>query len=81
LGLDTTSDTEVWNFARDNDFVLVTKDADFSDMSLVRGFPPKVVWLRIGNCTTADIEALLRRHHAAIEQMGSNPSVGILSLS
>lgn len=57
------------------------KDADFSDMNLLRGFPPKVLWLRMGNCTTAQVEARLRVHHEAIEQMGSDPAVGILALS
>jgi len=81
LGLDKSSDAEVWKYARDNGFILATKDADFADISLLHGFPPKVLWLRLGNCTTAQIEALLRLHHEAIEQMNNNPAVGILSLS
>lgn len=81
LGLDTASDDAVWNYARDNGFTLVSKDADFSDMNLLRGFPPKVLWLRIGNCTTAQVETLFRLHQKAIEQMGSDPTVGILALS
>lgn len=52
--LDRASDTVVWEFARANGFTLVTKDADFSDLSILRGFPPKVVWVRLGNCTTAE---------------------------
>jgi predicted nuclease of predicted toxin-antitoxin system len=81
LALDRASDTEVWEHARVNGFVLVTKDADYSDLVTLRGFPPKVLWLRLGNCTTAQIEALLRLHKDAIEQMNSNPAIGILSLS
>ena len=81
LGLGKASDDEVWNYARDNGFTLVSKDADFSDRNLLRGFPPKVLWLRIGNCTTAQVEALLRLHHEASEQMESDPAAGILALS
>lgn len=81
LGLDRAPDTQVWDHARDNGFVLVTKDADFGDMSLLRGFPPRVLWLRTGNCITAQVEALLRLHHEAIEQMARDPAVGILSVS
>ena len=81
LGLDRASDDEVWNHARDYDFILVTKDADFSDLVTLRGFPPKVVWLRLGNCTTAQVESLLRLHSDVIRQMSSDPTVGILSLS
>jgi len=80
LGLDRAEDAEVWTYARDNDFAIVTKDADFSEMSTLRGFPPKVVWLRIGNCTTKRIEELLRSNKAAIERMAQEPAIGIVSL-
>jgi predicted nuclease of predicted toxin-antitoxin system len=60
---------------------LVSKDADFSDLSLLRGHPPKVVWLRLGNCATAQVDALLRQYRETIEQMASDPVVGILALS
>jgi predicted nuclease of predicted toxin-antitoxin system len=81
LGLDKASDDAVWNYARVHGFTLVSKDADFSDMNLLRGYPPKVLWLRVGNCTTGQVEALLRLHHQAVEQMESDPAVGILALS
>jgi predicted nuclease of predicted toxin-antitoxin system len=50
-------------------------------MSLLRGFPPWVLWLRVGNCTTTQVEALLRLHHKAIGQMERDPAPGILALS
>lgn len=42
--LDNAFDRAVWEYARQNDFMIVTKDADFSEMSLVSGFPPKIIW-------------------------------------
>ena len=39
--MDKANDTELWNYACDNDYVIVTKDADFSDKSLIHGYPPK----------------------------------------
>jgi predicted nuclease of predicted toxin-antitoxin system len=81
VGLDRATDEEVWQFARDNSFTLVSKDADFSDLSLVRGSPPKVVWLRIGNCTTAQVESLLRTNKEAVEQMGNDPATSIVTLT
>jgi predicted nuclease of predicted toxin-antitoxin system len=80
LGLDQSLDMEVWLYARDNDFIIVSKDADFSELSLLHGHPPKLVWLRVGNCTTREIEELLRANYAAIEQMNQDATVGILSL-
>jgi predicted nuclease of predicted toxin-antitoxin system len=67
--------------ARDNDFVIVTKDSAFSDMGVVRGFTPKVLWLQFGNCTNAQVEAALRDYHAAVEAFGNDPIAGTLVLS
>jgi predicted nuclease of predicted toxin-antitoxin system len=58
----------------------VTKDADFGDLSILRGFPPKVIWIRRGNCKTPDIEKILRDNFEAIEQLESNEQIGLLTL-
>jgi predicted nuclease of predicted toxin-antitoxin system len=60
LGLSRADDAEVWNAARDGGFAIVSKDSDFHMRSFLEGDPPKVVWLQVGNCATADIEARLR---------------------
>ncbi len=80
LGLGTAEDTLVWEHAKDNGFVVVTKDADFADLSVLRGFPPKVVWIRRGNCSTTDIENLLRDHNSEIEDLAADSTLGILTL-
>ena len=59
-GLTEASDSALWEYARANDFVIVSKDEDFHQFSFLHGPPPKVVWVRLGNCTTADIERTLR---------------------
>ena len=80
LILGTAEDTLVWEHAKDNGFVVVTKDADFADLSVLRGFPPQVVWIRRGNCSTTDIENLLRDHHSEIEDLAADSTSGILTL-
>jgi predicted nuclease of predicted toxin-antitoxin system len=80
VGLDRTSDQAVWAYAHAEECMIVTKDADFNDLSILRGFPPKVIWLRIGNCTTDQIEVLLRRHRATITTFAADPEAGSLSL-
>jgi predicted nuclease of predicted toxin-antitoxin system len=60
FGLGSADDDAVWQYAKDHGFTLVSKDSDFQERSVIRGFPPKVVWLRATNCTTAEIEKLLR---------------------
>jgi predicted nuclease of predicted toxin-antitoxin system len=44
--LDQATDEAVWMFARTHGYTLVTKDSDFHELSLLRGAPPKVVWIR-----------------------------------
>jgi predicted nuclease of predicted toxin-antitoxin system len=80
LGLDQALDVEVWDYARDQGFTIVTKDADFSDLNVLLGFPPKVVWLRIGNCPTQVIEDVLRLHRPTIEALHHDPNTGIVEL-
>ena len=80
LGLDTASDQDVWEYARQNDCIIVTKDADFGEIGLLRGFPQKVIWIRRGNCSTRDIEALLRENLDTIMALSNDPQTGMLTL-
>ena len=67
VGLDESDDDVIWRYAADHGYVVVTKDADFAERSLLEGPPPKVVWIRRGNCSTRAIERLLREGHADFE--------------
>ena len=66
IGLSEVDDLVVWQYAKTNGFCLVTQDADFAEMSALYGPPPKVIWLRCGNQSTAVVEKLLRDHADAI---------------
>ena len=65
--LDQAADSAIWSFARTHDYTIVTKDSDFNDLSTLRGAPPKIIWLRVGNCTTAVAERLLRSNASRIQ--------------
>lgn len=80
IGLATIPDREVWDYARQHDYIIVTKDADFSELSLLLGFPPKVIWIRRGNCSTGDIERMLRENYGAIAALSETPNTAILTL-
>ncbi len=80
IGIDRLSDEGLRDYARHENFVIVTKDSDFSDLCILLGFPPKVVWIRRGNCSTAAIEAILRDHNEDMEALGQDEVVGILTL-
>jgi predicted nuclease of predicted toxin-antitoxin system len=80
VDLDRASDAAVWSYARQHDCIIVTKDADFSELSLLRGSPPKVLRIRIGNCTTSEIESLLRRWASTIADFVADAEASTLSL-
>jgi predicted nuclease of predicted toxin-antitoxin system len=80
LGIDQASDDEIWKRARQDGYTIVTKDTDFGDLSVLRGFPPKVIWVRLGNCTTQQIEDLIRNNNEAVKAFEIDLTVGLLSL-
>ena len=71
-------DTSIWSYARENGFVIVTKDSDYRRLSRERGYPPIVIWIRTGNTPTAVVESLLRDHYDEILAFEQNPARGII---
>jgi predicted nuclease of predicted toxin-antitoxin system len=80
VGLDRASDQQVWEFAKEHDYAIVTKDSDFNDLSTLYGSPPKVIWLRIGNSSTEQIESMLRKQSIAIHDFIAHAPSSILEI-
>ena len=78
--LDQASDPMVWDYARIHGFIIVSKDRDFSDRSVLLGHPPKVIRLHLGNCTTAAVETLLRSHFILIREFEKDERKSCLHL-
>ena len=76
-----TIDPIVWDYAKEYDLMIVSKDSDMHDPSLVLGNPPKVIWLQLGNCSTLQVEGLLRREFNAIELFYRDPNLSLIALS
>src|SRR5208337_4815222 len=70
--------SHLWQYAKNNDFVLVTQDSDFADMAAHYGHPPKVIWLRCANQPVAAVEALRRRHAKNIAEFDQNITAACL---
>ena len=79
-GLAGADDDAVWAHARADGLVIVSKDADFHPRCIRWGPPPKLVWIRRGNCSTRDVEAILRRRHGDIERFTADPVASVLEL-
>lgn len=80
VGLHGGSDDDVWGYARKNGFVLVSKDNDFRQLSFLRGAPPKVVWLRVGNAPTKAVVDLLGSRKADIESFARDADTALLTI-
>lgn len=78
LALQGASDLAIWTAAREGEFVLVSKDDDFQHLALVRGAPPKVVILNIGNASTDAIAERLLERQLVLEAFNADPSSALL---
>lgn len=81
VGLKAADDPSVWQYAKDSDLILVSKDADMHQRSFLFGHPPKIVWVRLGNCSTEDVAELLRSHAPTIRAFYDDSHASFLSLS
>jgi predicted nuclease of predicted toxin-antitoxin system len=66
LGLGGEGDSAVWEYARKHEFAIVSKDSDFAERSVLERDPPKIIWIRLGNCSTTDIEERLRSAYEVV---------------
>ena len=81
FGLQTASDEAVWRQAAEGGFVLVAKDDDFRQLAFLRGAPPKIIWVALGNCSTAQIEAALRARHTDIMAFEADPMAALFVIT
>jgi len=84
LGLENSSDTFLWAYAKENEFCIVTFDGDFFDLGIIKGSSPKVIWLRLGNTNTSKIEKVLRENSNLIKTFLTDPDfkeIGCLEIN
>lgn len=77
-GLESADDQTVWDYAASRGLVIATKDWDFVQLSSLHGQPPKVIWLRLGNCSTANVEEVLRRRHLELLRFEEDTTAALL---
>ncbi len=81
VGLEAADDDTIWDYAKDNDLIIVSKDSDFRQLSFTHGHPPKVIWIRRGNCSTSEIESILRIRHPDLLDFSQDEQSTFLALS
>ena len=80
VGVAQADDAAVWAYAKQHGFMILSKDSDFHQIAFLQGPPPKAVWLRLGNSTTADIEGVLRKRRGDMQAFAGNPDEAFLVL-
>ncbi len=75
-----SADFSVWEYAAAGGFLLVSKDEDFHRLSVLRGFPPKLIWIRLGNCSTSEIELLLRKRFEQVVAFAAHEEAAFIAL-
>ena len=81
LALTNTDDVLIWEYAKENNFVIVSKDSDFHQRSLLYGHPPKFIYLRVGNSPTSKIIQILRDNFETIIEFANSETESILVLT
>ena len=80
LGLEGAKDPPLWELAKSDGYTILTKDSDFEQRSFLLGAPPKVVWLKVGNSSAAQIRAMVSMHLTAIEAFVRDDGTSIMTI-
>ncbi len=80
LDLQSADDRLIWEMAGKDGFTILTKDDDFHHLSFVLGAPPKVVGLRLGNCTTNQVREVLEQNLDELRRFDEDSASAFLSL-
>jgi predicted nuclease of predicted toxin-antitoxin system len=72
LGLENSSDRDIWEYAKKNSYTIITFDADFGVLATLFGHPPKIIWLRIGNTSSNALIDYLQKHSEVIKEFISS---------
>ena len=80
IGLADADDAVIWDYASAHGLLIVTKDADYRELSLARGHPPKVIWIRLGNCSTSEVSALLRDRYDDLQAFYQDNATALIEV-
>ena len=81
LNLDNPHDYDIWKFAKINNYSIVTFDSDFIELSNLNGFPPKIIWLRVGNTSTKNLAEKIRKESRSITEILKNDESAFLEIN
>ena len=78
--LKPAKDTEIWNYAAENGYTIVTQDSDFINLFTTKGYPPKIILLRTGNKRINEVAEILMQASLSIKELEDNKNLGLLEI-
>jgi len=78
--LETATDEKIWLFAKENNFVIVTKDSDFEELSIIKGTPPQIIWIKIGNADNKTVIDILTNNKDEIQKLLTHSEISCIEL-
>ena len=78
--LETATDEKIWLFAKENNFVIVTKDSDFEELSIIKGTPPQIIWIKIGNADNKTVIDILTNNKDEIHNLLTHSEISCIEL-
>jgi len=70
----------IWQFAKANNYSILTFDEDFSEIQNIYNYPPKIIWLRTGNVSTPEIATLLKSLQTDIIKFIDDTTLGVYEI-
>lgn len=80
IGLEQADDRTIWRHAKEYGYIIVTRDADFEELSAIHGAPPQVIWIRVPNQAKAAVLKLLLTHRAVLNEALHEQGVACVEL-
>ncbi len=80
LGLQSATDREIWQYAKSENFTIITQDYDFIDLIALQGFPPKVILLRIKNYKVNHITSIFTLNYNRILAFDNDLELGSITI-
>jgi len=79
-GLINATDKQIWDFAKNNEYTIVTQDSDFNDLNILKGFPPKIIWIRTGNIKTMALQNILLDYYDELDSFVNDSGFGCFEI-
>lgn len=80
IGLIDKNDKLIWDYAKENNYIIVTQDSDFNEFNLLFNHPPKIIWIRTGNINTKELVLILEANYDNLVEFDENDMLGCFEI-